>query len=51
MKANPTIGQYVFDIYYNRKTKVTGIANGLYFIGHEHEPVHRHEFIFPLPTK
>lgn len=47
----PAIGQYVYDIHYNRKTKVTGIANGLYFIGPDHEPVRRHEFIFPLPRK
>ncbi|GAB6121020.1 hypothetical protein [Dysgonomonas termitidis] len=47
--ATPVIGQYVFDTYYNCKKQVKGIANGLFYIGSDHEPVHRHEFIFPLP--
>lgn len=46
----PSIGQYVFDTYYNCKKQVKGIANGLFYIGSDHEPVHRHEFVFPLPT-
>jgi len=50
-ETNPKIGQYVWDIYYNRKTRITGISNGLYFVGSEHEPVHRKEFIFPLPKQ
>jgi|GEM_PF-1035823 len=45
----PSIGQYVFDTYYNCKKQVKGIANGLFYIGSDHEPVRRHEFIFPLP--
>lgn len=46
----PSVGQYVFDIYYNCKKQVKGIANGLFYVGSDHEPVHRNEFIFPLPT-
>ena len=50
-KKNPRIGQYVFDTYYKRKRKVYAISNNnkLYFIGPEHEPVFRDDFIFPLP--
>ena len=50
-EKNPRIGQYVYDTYYGKKRKVQAISdNGkLYFIGSEHEPVFRNEFIFPLP--
>lgn len=52
IEKNPSIGQFVFDTYYCRKRKVYAISdNKLYFIGSEHEPVFRNEFIFPLPKK
>lgn len=50
MKTNPKIGQFVYDPYEKRKRKVKGIGNGLYYIGSDHEPMHRHEFFFPLPA-
>ena len=48
---NPSIGQFVFDVYCCKRRKVQGISGKLYFIGSEHEPVFRDEFIFPLPKK
>jgi hypothetical protein len=48
---NPKKGQFVFDKHYKSRRKVTGIANGLYYLGSEHEPTHRKEFTFPLPKK
>ena len=50
---NPRAGQFVYDVYSCKKRKVQAISdNGkLYFIGSEHEPVFRNEFIFPLPKK
>ena len=49
--CNPNVGQFVLDLYTGRKTKVMSIVNELYFVGKEHEPVSRHEFLFPLPKK
>ena len=49
---NPKVGQFVFDKHYQKKRKVIAIhknGNDLYFIGQEHEPVRRHEFLFPCP--
>lgn len=46
---NPRIGQFVYDVYSCKKKKVQAISCKLYFIGSEHEPVFRNEFIFPLP--
>ena len=46
---NPSIGQFVFDVYCCKRRKVQGISGKLYFIGNQHEPVFRNEFIFPLP--
>ncbi len=48
---NPSIGQFVYDVYYCKRRKVQAISGKLYFIGSEHEPVYRDEFIFPLPKK
>mgnify|MGYP001045167450 FL=1 len=48
---NPSIGQFVFDVYCRKRRKVQGISGKLYFIGAEQEPVFRDEFIFPLPKK
>ena len=50
-EKNPRVGQYVYDTYYGKKRKVQAISdnNKLFFIGSEHEPVFRDEFIFPLP--
>jgi len=51
---NPKKGQFVFDKHYKKKRKVMAVPNknnNLYFIGIEHEPIHRYEFIFPLPKK
>lgn len=45
----PSVGQYVYDIYYNVKKQVKGISGELFFIGSDREPVRRHEFTFPLP--
>ena len=52
-EKNPSIGQFVYDTYYCKKRKVQAISdnNKLYFIGSEHEPVFRDEFIFPLPKQ
>lgn len=47
--STPSIGQYVYDTYYNVKRQVKAISGELYFIGSDHEPLRRHEFIFPLP--
>jgi intracellular sulfur oxidation DsrE/DsrF family protein len=46
---NPRVGQFVYDVYYCKRRKVQAISGKLYFIGSEHEPVFRNEFIFPLP--
>ncbi|MDR1627644.1 MAG: hypothetical protein LBR79_02580 [Oscillospiraceae bacterium] len=49
---NPKVGQYVFDIHYQRRRKVMGVPKGtntLYYIGEDHDPVYRYEFLFPLP--
>ena len=51
---NPKVGQFVFDKHYKKKRKVMAVpmhGNNLYFIGEDHEPVSRSEFIFPLPKK
>ncbi len=48
---NPRIGQFVYDVYSCKKKKVQAISGKLYFIGSEHEPVFRDEFIFPLPKQ
>lgn len=45
----PSIGQYVFDIYYNVKKQVKAIQGELFFIGSDREPVRRNEFVYPLP--
>ena len=50
-EKNPSIGQFVYDTYYCKRRKVQAIAGKLYFIGSEHEPVYRDEFMFPLPKK
>lgn len=50
-KLNPEVGQFVYDPYYKQRKKVQGIGNGLFYIGSDHEPVSRHEFFFPLPTR
>lgn len=48
---NPKPGQYVWDKYYKRKVMVHGAntRDDLYFVGPDHEPVRRNEFVFPLP--
>ena len=48
-EKNPNVGQFVYDTYYCRRRKVHAISGKLYFIGPQHEPVFRNEFIFPLP--
>jgi len=51
---NPKKGQFVYDKYYKTKKKVMAVpkhGNNLYFIGSDHEPVSRNEFIYPLPKK
>lgn len=51
---NPKKGQFVWDKHDKCKKKVQSIprnGNNLYFIGAEHEPVKRSEFIFPIPKK
>ena len=50
-EKKPRTGQFVFDPYFCKKRKVQAISGKLYFIGSEHEPVFRNEFIFPLPEK
>ncbi|MDR0207019.1 MAG: hypothetical protein LBI45_07180 [Bacteroidales bacterium] len=53
-QKNPKIGQFVFDIHYKKKRKIMAVPkneNDLFFIGSEHEPVRRNEFIYPLPKK
>ena len=47
---DPKKGQFVFDKYSKRRTMVVGISGGLFFVGSDHEPIKRDEFIFPLPT-
>ena len=52
-QANPRKGQYVYDPYYKMRRKVMAVpmnGNNLYFIGKEHEPMARDEFIYPLPS-
>ena len=49
IEKNPRIGQFVYDTYYCKRRKVYAISGKLYFIGSEHEPVFRDEFIYPLP--
>ncbi len=50
-KKNPKVGQFVWDKYNQQKKKVHSIQGSLYFIGADHEPVRREEFVFPLPKK
>ncbi len=51
-EKNPSVGQFVYDTYSRKKMKVHAISdNKIFFIGSEHEPVFRDEFIFPLPKK
>lgn len=53
-EKNPKKGQFVWDKHYKQKKKVQAVpknGNNLYFIGSDHEPVRRNEFIFPLPKK
>lgn len=50
---NPKQGQYVWDTHYKCRRMVMSVPRddkGLYFIGVDHEPVRRNEFIFPLPS-
>lgn len=49
-EKTPRVGQFVWDTYYHKKRKVQAISGKLYFIGKEHEPVFRKDFIFPLPS-
>jgi len=54
VNRTPKVGEFVFDKYYKKKRKVMAVpmhGNNLYFIGEDHEPVSRSEFIFPLPKK
>ena len=51
---NPKVGQFVWDKHEGKKRKVMAVPNknnNLYFIGAEHEPVRRNEFVFPLKNK
>ena len=52
--SNPKKGQFVFDEYSNTKKKIQEVpknGNDLYFIGKDHEPVRRNEFVFPVPKQ